>query len=418
MVELEHPGGQVYVLAIDDSPTYLYYISHELRPTNYLLETANDPEEGLEKVRSGHFDCVLVDCEMPKLDGFAVCRRIREMRGEGNPHVVLILVSSHEDKGHIKLGFEAGADDYIFKSADGAILRARIDAFLRRRFLLGQNRKIVEELREREVRAMRAQVAQKEAEARAALADQLAAANRALALTNLRLDSANRELEEFTYSVAHDLKEPLRMVTIYIQLLQKEYGAGLDEKAGQFMAWSIEGAQRMDRFIQDLLEYTRATGSRNDAPRAQTSLNEIVEFALENLTMAVQESGCEIAVAQLPALWVESARLQQVFQNLLGNAIKYRRPDARLSIRVWAERSGDTWTINVQDNGVGIDSRDLESVFQLFRRGRNEEPNGTGVGLSICRRIVEQHGGKIWVESQLSQGSTFRFTLPEGPAAE
>lgn len=412
IVDLERSRGQVRVLVMDDSPTYLYHIAHELKPANYLVDTVTNPVEGIEKVRVGQYDCVLVDCEMTPLDGFAVCRKIREQGNAVNPQVILLMVSSHEDKEHIKQGFEAGADDYIFKSADAEILRARIEAFLRRRFLVGQNRQILEELREKELRAVRAQMAQREAEARAALVDQLAAANRELALANLKLDSANRELEQFSYSVAHDLKEPLRVVATYGEMLRKRYAGKLDRDADQFIQWSIEATRRMERFIQDLLGYARASNTVEDIPRTLTPLKELVDRALGNLSVAVQESESEIAVEDLPALLVEASRIQQVFQNLLGNAVKYRRPDTRVKIRVSAEKSAEAWTISVQDNGSGIEAEDLKAIFELFHRGRNMYTAGTGVGLSICRRIVERHGGIIWAESEVGKGSTFRFTIP------
>ncbi len=400
------------VLAIDDSPAYLYFISEELKRANYQVETASGPREGLAKISSAPYDCVLVDFEMPGENGPEVCRKIRSMGDETNPQVVLIMLSSHEDKEHMQLGFDAGADDYISKSADRAIIRARVGALLRRKFLIEQNRQIMEELRERELETVRAEAAREAAEIRAQMADRLAEANRQLALSNTRLDQANRELESFAYSMAHDLQEPLRMIGISSELLQVEYAERLDEKANEFLSRCVQGARRMDTFIRDLLIYVRATSTETELPRSLVNLNELASRVLANLEGARVESGSEITVGNLPALIVEETRIQQLLQNLIGNAIRYRRAEVKPRIRVSAERGDGLWTFSVADNGIGIDPEDCERVFAPFKRLSGTHSPGSGLGLAICRRIVERHGGRIWVEPAPGHGSVFRFTLP------
>lgn len=400
------------VLAIDDSPSYLYYIAHELKRDNYVVDTASDPRQGLEKLRNNTYDCLLVDFEMPGLDGAEVCREVRIMGDASNPQIVLIILSSHEDKEHMKLGFDAGADDYISKSAEIGVTRARISALLRRKYLLEQNRQIANELQERELLAIRAQAEREAAELRAQLADQLAAANQDLARANAKLDAANRELEQFASSAAHDLKEPLRMIGAYTQLLRSEYGSKLDSRAEEFLAFSIDGVKRMDRLINDLLAYARAAST--DVPLQCTSvdLNNVVNGVLRNLEALRQEADADIIVQPLPVLLVEEILIQQVFQNLIGNAMKYRCPDIRPRICVSAARRGDEWVLSVADNGAGIATDLLEAVFRPFKRLDQGAARGTGLGLAIAQRIVERHGGKIWAESTLGSGSTFYFTVP------
>ena len=406
--------SQPRVLAIDDSPSYLYFIEHELKREKYLVETALNPADGLQKLRRGSFDCVLVDYEMPGENGAQVCKEIRGMGSADNPQVVLIMLSSHEDKEHIQIGFDAGADDYISKSADSAIIRARVGALLRRKFLIEQNRRILDELRERELKTVRAQAEREAAEARAQLADQLAAANEKLASANAKLDQANRELEGFAYSMAHDLQEPLRMIGISSQFLQRTCGDRLGEKGAELVDQTVQGVARMSSFIRDLLSYVQATSSDAELPRTLVSLNELAKNAVANLQGATVESGSQINVGVLPTLLVEGTRIQQLLQNLIGNAIKYRREGVTPTIDVSAELKDGFWYFSVLDNGVGIAPESREKVFAPFQR-MTGRASGTGLGLAICRRIVEQHGGRIWVEGREQPGSNFRFTLPASP---
>lgn len=399
VMDVERRFQQARVLAIDDSPTYLYILGKELQAEHYIVETAETPERGLELVAGSSFDCVLVDYEMPGLNGAEVCRRIRDMHGDPEPELVLIMLSSHEDKARLAQGFDAGADDYIAKSADLAITKARIRALLRRKFLVEENRRILEEVQEKEVQAIRAQAA----EEAVALHESMSA----------RLAEANLELEQFASAAAHDLREPLRMVTIYSQLLQQELAASLDDTAKDYIARCVEGTQRMDRLIQDLLLYAMASKDEG-RPEQPVDLDEMLTRAIDHLSGSIESSSAVIERQTLPALHVHGIRLQQVFQNLIGNAIKYSRPHHSPRIRVFAERGDGEWLFTVEDNGVGIDPQYQKAVFQPFRQLHDRESSGTGLGLAICQRIVIRLGGRIWVEPAPMGGSRFRFTLPSG----
>jgi two-component system NtrC family sensor kinase len=411
IVDIEKRFSHARVLAIDDSPTFLYLLAAELRQEHYIVETAESPLKGLELVRKTSFDCVLIDYEMPGLDGTEVCRRIREMGRDPDHELVLIMLTSHEDKEHMTRGFEAGADDYIAKSGDMSVTKARIRALLRRKFLLEENQHILNELREKELQAIRAQADKQSAELRALMADQLAEANRELERANRNLDLANQELEQFAYAAAHDLQEPLRMVGIYSQLLQARYSGVLDDAANQYIEFCIDGAKRMDHLIQDLLVYASATHTAEDCTQP-VDFNICLNNALANLQGAIKDSKAEILSDTLPALCVEEIRVQQLLQNLVSNAVKYRRPNATPQVRITAERRASEWLFAVRDNGIGIEPSQQARIFRAFKRLHNSEYSGTGLGLAICQRIVQHYDGRIWVESELDGGSSFFFTLP------
>ena len=224
------------------------------------------------------------------------------------------------------------------------------------------------------------------------------------------LARSNAELEQFAYIASHDLQEPLRMVSSYVQLLERRYKSRLDEDADKFIAFATEGATRMQKLINDLLAYSRV-GTRGKSFEA-VDLEVVLAQVLENLHLAIKEKKAVVTHDPLPTVYGDSAQLTQVFQNLIDNAIKFRREEAP-KVHISARISGDDCVCSVQDNGIGIAPEYLDRLFLLFQRlhTRKEYP-GTGLGLAICKRIVERHGGRIWVESRRGEGSTFYFTLP------
>ncbi|MDS0474443.1 PAS domain-containing protein [Natrinema sp. 1APR25-10V2] len=225
-----------------------------------------------------------------------------------------------------------------------------------------------------------------------------------------KLEESNERLEQFAYAASHDLQEPLRMITSYLQLLENRYGDAFDEDGEEFLEYAVDGAERMREMIDALLEYSRIE-TRGD-PFEPIDLNGILEDVLADLQVRIAESGAEVTVEELPHLEGDASQLRQLFQNLLDNAVTYSG-DSPPSIRVSADRRDGEWVISVEDDGIGIDPDDQERVFTVFDRLHSrEEYDGTGIGLALCERIVERHGGEIWLESEPGEGATFSFTLP------
>ena len=227
------------------------------------------------------------------------------------------------------------------------------------------------------------------------------------------LARSNAELEQFASVASHDLQEPLRMISSYVQLLARHNQGKLDADSQEFIAFAADGATRMQALIQDLLAFSRV-GTRGK-PFVPTDCEAVLERALNHLKVAIEESGARITSDPLPMLRADDSQLVQLFQNLVGNALKFYRPGVPPVIHIGAKRSGQDWVFAVCDNGIGIPAEQKQRVFEIFQRlhSRGEYP-GTGIGLAVCRKIVERHGGRIWVESAVGEGSTFTFALPQG----
>ena len=236
-------------------------------------------------------------------------------------------------------------------------------------------------------------------------------AEQSLRSSNQALKHANADLEQFAFSASHDLQEPLRMVTVYSQLLKRKLADKLDTETEILLRHCVEGADRLDRLIKGLLEYTRASSDAISDPPA-VSLDDILRHTLGVLRSSIEDSSAAITCNSLPALHIQPIHAQQILQNLISNAIKYRaaRP---LKIHVAASRGQGNWVFSITDNGIGLDAAYKEQIFGLFKRLHgSSEYSGTGLGLAICRKLVERYCGRIWVDSVLGQGSTFSFTLP------
>jgi signal transduction histidine kinase len=246
--------------------------------------------------------------------------------------------------------------------------------------------------------------------------DALESAHRRLDEQARDLERSNRDLEQFAYVASHDLQEPLRKVSSFCQLLQRRYGGQLDERADTYIAFAVDGASRMQRLINDLLAFSRV--GRVTTGMGAVDLNAVAEAALGQLTAAREETDARITVGDLPTVTGEASLLTQLMANLVSNALKFRRPDIRPEVTIGARPHEDGWEIFVADNGIGIEPEYADRIFVIFQRlhPRQDYP-GTGIGLAMAKRIVEYHGGRIWLDPDRTHGATIRFTLRADPTA-
>jgi two-component system, sensor histidine kinase and response regulator len=328
-------------------------------------------EKAFTRVLSGNPpDVVLADYNLPTWKGMEA---LTVLRREGLDIPMILVSGALGDVTAVEC-IKQGATDYVLK--DGL---ARLPEVVRRA------------LREKKERGLRQQAEQN------------------LANKVEELARSNADLEQFAYVASHDLQEPLRMVAAYTQLLAERYRGKLDETADKYIGYASEGALRMQVLIQDLLAFSRVGRNRECASvDCQAVMNEVEQ----TLAAAIQESGAVITHAELPVVWADRTQMAQVFQNLIGNAIKFRGKEQPV-ISFRAEQQNQHWLFSVADNGIGIAPEYAESIFVVFQRlhARTEYP-GNGIGLAICKKIIEHYGGRIWVESQAGAGSTFKFTIP------
>jgi PAS domain S-box-containing protein len=241
---------------------------------------------------------------------------------------------------------------------------------------------------------------------------ELARVNAELSKSNAALLKANEDLGQFAYAASHDLQEPLRTMTTYAQLLARRYQGALDDHAHTFISNIVDGSRRMQMLVSDLLAFSQAQGAQ--LVLRPSDMSQVLAAALANLRSSIDDTGATITHDALPLMTVDAARMSQVFQNFVGNAIKYRKPDERPRIHVSARKErSECWVFSVQDNGLGFDNAYSDQIFGMFKRLHGREIAGTGIGLAICKKIIESHGGKIWAASTPGAGSTFSFMLPD-----
>lgn len=380
------------ILIVDDNGDNLMLFRAILKGLQQPVVTASSGTAALAAAEDEEFAVILLDVQMPGMDGFEVAERIR--RSERNAATPIIFVTAmHKDQEEVRRGYSLGAVDYLFKPVVLEIVRAKVAAFIEL-FLQRQ--------------------ALREALARATAAELRASRQAA------ELQRSNEELQQFAYVASHDLKEPLRMVTSYVQLLARRYGHLFDDDAKEFIGFAVDGAERMRALIDDLLRYSRV-GSRPLHVDA-TDCNAVLDAVLSDLRLAIAEAGAEVRVERLPVVLADRTQLEQLFQNLIANAIKFRGqrpPLVTVSAQPVLPEKGGGWRFTVRDNGIGIDPQFSTKIFLIFQRlHARSEYTGTGIGLAVCKKIVERHGGRIWVESQPGAGAAFHFTIPDRTAGE
>ncbi len=233
----------------------------------------------------------------------------------------------------------------------------------------------------------------------------------ALREANAALTRANGDLQQFAYSASHDLQEPIRSISVYGEMLSQRYSDRLDERGLQYLSFMTKGAQHMEMLVKDLLAYTQTSETLSEPGAVDANI--ALEQALANVAEAIRQAGAVISHDALPTVRMHEVELQQLFQNIIGNAIKYRKEDEAPRIHVTARLEDGRWLFSIRDNGIGIAPAYKDTIFGIFKRLHTDSKySGTGIGLAICQKIVERNGGRIWVESELGQGATFFFTVP------
>jgi signal transduction histidine kinase len=367
------------VLMVEDNPADVELVLLALRKDGFDVsrDVAQTAEEFTLQIQTVGYDLILADYNLPQWRGTEaldiLCRE--------NLDVPLIVVTGYLGEAKAMECIKQGASDCVLKDRL-AQLPASVHRALEEKRLRDQRRNCEKEL-----------------------ADKVA-----------ELARSNAELEQFAYVASHDLQEPLRMIANYTQLLAERYRGKLDEQADKYIGYSVDGALRMQALIHDLLKFSRV-GNAEIQPRT-TDCRAVVEQAVRNLQAAVEENSAVVNCKCLPVVMADPSQLMQVFQNLIGNAIKFHGSEKPV-IQIDAEQKDYEWEFAVSDNGIGIPAESRRDIFVIFRRlHTHDEYAGTGIGLAICKKIIERHGGKLWIEAQAKPGSRFKFTLPATPLSE
>jgi two-component system sensor histidine kinase/response regulator len=351
----------ISVLNVDDYPPGLYARTKILRQAGFDVIEATTGNQTLKLAFEHKPAVILLDVNLPDMHGFEVCRRMRTNPALAASTILHISASSVQEHQQVN-GLDTGADGYLIEPVDPAVLIATIRAYLRVR----------------------------QAES--------------------ALRRSNEDLERFAYRVTHELNEPLRTISMHGQLLENRLAGTLDPDALQSFQFMQDGVRRMRAFIDDLLRYSQSTHAGSDV--RQMDLEAVINDVISSLGAAIEESGAKITHDPLPVLTADS-RVEHVLQNLLSNAIKYCRKGVTPEIHVSAQIERDTWVFSVRDNGIGIEPRYQDAIFQVFHRLHGKDVPGTGVGLALAQKIVATNAGKMWVESIPGVGSTFYFTIPQ-----
>jgi two-component system, NtrC family, sensor kinase len=385
--------GPKKILAVDDSETHLQELAAALRADGYEVVLARSGEEALQLLAVQPVDCVLLDLLMPGIGGRETCRRVKNAPGIRD--IPIVMLTAVEDREAMIQGLGAGADDYIAKSSDFELVRARVLAQIRRKQFEAETRRIREQLLRAELEAVEARAAREMAEERAKLVAEL--------------EAKNEELESFSYSVAHDLRAPLRSIDGFGLALLEDYADKLDDNGRQYLAYVRESAQQMSQLIDDMLALSQVT--RSEFERAEVDLSRIARTVGAELKRTAPQRQIDFIVAD-GLIGQGDARLMTIaFENLLSNAWKYSTQRERARIEVGA-LDGEPRTFFVRDNGAGFDMAYASKLFGMFQRLHPKtEFEGTGIGLATVQRVIRRHGGRIWADAAVGQGATFFFTL-------
>jgi signal transduction histidine kinase len=399
------------ILIVDDIPANIIALKKILELHNLQADTAESGEEALKKILKINYTLIILDVQMPGMDGFEVAEILAgSNRTKDIP--VIFLSAVNKQKKFISKGYEAGGVDYITKPVDPDLLILKVKTFL----------KLAEQ--QNELKAIRDMLS-KEIEIRKEAQDNLelkvAERTQELVSKNEELELRNHELQQFAWAVSHDLKEPVRKMELFINIIKDKYLVD-DEKASDYIKRALASAQRMSKLITDLLDYSRLSSG---ADAVEADLNLIVQEVITDFDYIIEDKKATVTVAPLPVIHGIPSQLRQVFQNLIGNSLKFTNEGVTPKINVTFERlaeknfdslpdaQGRFCKITVTDNGIGFDEKYLDKIFVIFQ-GLNDrkEYEGTGIGLAIAKKIIEKHNGIITAKSSPGNGASFIMILP------
>ncbi|MBV8984462.1 MAG: response regulator [Acidimicrobiia bacterium] len=356
------------VLLVDDKEENLVALDAALRPLNQELVAARSGEEALRCLLNDDFAVILLDVQMPGMDGFETAAQIKERERSRDIPIIFLTAISREMHQQLR-GYEVGAVDYMAKPFDPWVLRSKVAVFVD---LYEKSRRLEEQA--------------------------------------VRLARSNSELEQFAEIVSHDLRNPLVSVVGYLQMLVDDRD-DLPPEATDFIGRALQAAESMGKLIDDLLGYAMAGKAVGQLKATDTS--QAVDRAVSNLHAEIESAGAAVKTGDLPTVRADSSQLTRLFQNIIGNSVKYRDTDRPLEIAIEAEQDGDHWRFTVTDNGSGVALEEAGAMFDRFYRGASSSGRpGTGLGLAICKKVIEGHGGRIWAEPGADGGTVVRFTLP------
>lgn len=395
------------ILVVDDSQVIRKTLNKRLQAQGYSVTEANSGAEALELLKKEAFDLTLLDVIMPDMDGNETLQEIRKLFGPAQLPVIMSTAMDQSDD--MVVSFRLGASDYVTKPINFPVLQARVATQIALKRAADQLQQEIQERRQAQEQlklaneSLERRVAERTADLQKAKDDMETQAE--------ELARFNSELQDFAYVASHDLQEPLRKIQAFGDRLKSKFADALSDTGLDYIARMQNAADRMSELVSDLLSFSRVTTRAR--PFERVDLGEAAQAAFSEFSSEVKATNAELEIGTLPTIDADRSQIRQLLVNLIDNALKFRRPEVPPRIRIHAEIEGDLCRLAVEDNGIGFDTKYTDRIFRVFQRlhGRDEY-SGTGIGLAICRKLVERHGGSIDATGSPGEGASFTVTLP------